>query len=67
MEAERLLIVYAMAVANMREWQKTRDRAFPPHNSPYIEELEREVDELTALHLLPTPPTAPAVVEGGAK
>lgn len=54
-----LLTVYALAVARMRALQQQRTPGEPLGHRRERERAEREVDDLTTLHLLPPLPEVP--------
>ena len=66
-EEARLLYHFAQIVALMRDAQKQWSEAHPNGGTPELFALEREVDSLAALHLLPPIPNAPYIAQGGAK
>jgi len=61
-----LLTTYALAVARMRDLQSLLMPGTPLGVRLKVAEAEREVDALTALHLLPPIPPRPTTGEGGA-
>jgi hypothetical protein len=64
-ENGRLLWAYAQAVERMRKAQKEFERTGTARWAAAMRSAEREVDELTTLHLLPELPPLVPDVKGG--
>ena len=61
---QQVLTEYARAVAQLRQWQRVQEAAFPELRSALVCELAKTVDDLTTLHLaFPAELPAPEVPE----